>query len=128
MAMTRRMDRVNVLLQREISRVLASELKDPRLPTIVSVTRVDTSRDLSTARVYVSVLGDQEDKSNAMRALKSAAGFIRKNMRSSLELRNLPAVEFRLDETIELGAEVSKIISQVASEQQAGEDSAPPKV
>ena len=126
--MTRRMDRVNVLLQREISRVLASELKDPRLPTIVSVTRVDTSRDLSTARVYVSVLGDQEDKSNAMRALKSAAGFIRKNMRSSLELRNLPAVEFRLDETIELGAEVSKIISQVASEQGAGEDSAQPKV
>ena len=126
--MTRRMDRVNVLLQREISRVLASELKDPRLPTIVSVTRVDTSRDLSRARVYVSVLGDQDDKSNAMRALKSAAGFIRKNMRSSLELRNLPAVEFRLDETIELGAEVSNIISQVASEQEAGDDSAQPKV
>ena len=126
MAMVRRIDRVNGLLRQEISRVLASELKDPRLPTVVSVMRVDTSRDLRTARVYVSVLGDQCDKSNALRALKSAAGFIRRKIRSSLELRNLPTVEFRLDETLERGSEVSEIISRVIREDETGENLATP--
>ena len=124
--MVRRIDRVNGLLRQEISRVLASELKDPRLPTVVSVMRVDTSRDLRTARVYVSVLGDQCDKSNALRALKSAAGFIRRKIRSSLELRNLPTVEFRLDETLERGSEVSEIISRVIREDETGENLATP--
>ena len=112
--MPRRMDRVNVLLRDEISRVLATELKDPRLPVVVSVTHVSASRDTRSARVFVSVMGDEDEKANALKALKSAAGFVHRQLRKKLSLKNLPAIEFRLDESIQRGAEMQSLISDVA--------------
>ena len=112
--MTRRMDRVNVLLREEISRQLATELKDPRISSMVSVTRVDTSPDLGLAKVYVSVLGDQTAKSSTLVALKSASGFIHRSMRDHIALRKVPSVDFYLDESIEQGAKVLKLISDAA--------------
>ena len=78
--MTRRMERVNVLLRQEISRILVEELKDPRLSSLVSIIRVDTAPDLSTARVYISVLGNVDEKTNTMTALKSASGYVRRTV------------------------------------------------
>lgn len=119
--MTRRMDRVNVLLRQEISRVLASELKDPRLPDIVSVTRVDTSPDLRAAKVFVSVLGGKEEKATTLKVLRSASGFIRRDMRGYLTLKNLPTISFFIDDSIEKGDEVLKLISEVAPGPEAAE-------
>ena len=115
--MTRRIERVNAVLRQEMSRILATELKDPRISSWVSVIRVDTTPDLRSAKVYVSVLGDQTDKSNTIKALRSAAGFVRKSMRVSL--RSVPVVEFRLDETIEQGANVLNLINEAASGSEA---------
>ena len=112
--MNRRVERVNVLLRDEISRVLLSELRDPRLASMVSVIRVDTSADLSLARVYVSVLGDQTDKHNTLKALKSASGYVYKSIRRHMTLRTVPSLEFRIDETIEHGSELLRLISEVA--------------
>ena len=112
--MNRRMQRVNVVLRDEISHVLAEELRDPRLSSIVSVTRVSTSPDLSAAKVYVSVLGDEDDKRNTLKALRSAAGYVRKNIRRKISLKSVPHVEFHIDETIEQGAEMLKLIDEVA--------------
>ena len=72
--MNRRMERVNVLLREEISRILANELNDPRISTIVSITRVEASPDLRHAKVHVSVFGDEQNKQNTIIALKSASG------------------------------------------------------
>ena len=110
--MNRRMERVNVLLHHEISRVLAEEVKDPRVSAVVSVTRVETSPDLHRARAYVSVMGDQVDKKATLKALRSAAGFVRRSLHDRVVLRSVPTVEFVIDESIERGAEVLKIIDE----------------
>ena len=121
--MSRRIDRVNVLLQQAISSVLAEDLRDPRLGEMVSVVRVDTSPDLGNARVYVSVLGDEDAKVGSMRALKSAAGFVHKQLRGRVTLRSVPAVEFRLDESIETGSDLLSLISRVRPADGPGKES-----
>lgn len=112
--MNRRMDRVNVLLRQEISRVMATELRDPRLSTVVSVTYVDASPDLRHAKVYISVLGDENQKKNTLIALKSASGFIHRAMREGIGMKSLPFLYFYLDNSIERGAEILDMIHQVA--------------
>lgn len=111
--MSRRLERVNVVLRQAISSVLAEDLRDPRFAQMVSVVRVDTSPDLGNARVYVSVLGDDEAKASSMKALKSAAGFVNRRVRDQVALRNVPVMEFRLDESIEAGADLLSLISRV---------------
>ena len=115
--MSRRMNRVNALLREEISRVVASELRDPRLSSMVSVTHVDASPDLHRARAYVSVLGDESEKKSTMKALRSAAGFIQRSMRGRIVLRAIPLLDFTLDESIEKGAELLQRIDEVNAEQ-----------
>ena len=112
--MTRRIDRVNGLLRQEISRVLTTELRDPRLSSLVSITHVKTSADLHHAKVYVSVLAEPSVKKTTLEGLKSAAGFISRTMRERVTLRTIPQLEFYLDESIEQGAEVLKMIRDVA--------------
>jgi len=120
--MTRRMDRVNALLRQEISRVLAVELRDPRLASVVSVTLVDASPDLRHANVLISVLGDKSEKRRTLKALKSAAGFIHRNLRQKLTIKAVPSLDFHLDESIEHGTEVLRIIDQVTSTSETHEE------
>ena len=80
---------------------------------MASVTRVDTSRDLSFARVYVSVLGTDQEKADTMQALAAAAGFIHRAIRPHLRMRNVPHLAFHLDEAIEKGAEMIAFIDEV---------------
>ena len=111
--MSHRIERVNVLLRQEIGSVVADELKDPRISSIVSITRVETSRDLGFAKVYVSVLGTDQEKSDTLRALGSAAGFIHRSIRPNLRMRSVPHLAFYLDEAIERGAEMVAFIDKV---------------
>ena len=112
--MTRRMDRVNVLLRQEISRVLTTGIKDPRITSIVSVTQVDASPDLRNARVGVSVLGDEAQKQSTLKALRSASGFIHREMRGKLSLRSMPSLDFYVDDSIERGAELLEKIMELS--------------
>lgn len=112
--MSRRIDRVNGLLRQEIGRVLTTRLKDPRLSSIMSVTRVDTSADLRRARVFVSVLGDETAKQLTLRALRSAAGFIHRDVRRHLTMKAVPVLTFQIDESIEQGAEMLRKIRALA--------------
>ena len=111
--MSRRTDRVNGLLRQEISGVLATEIKDHRLPALVSVTKVEVSPDLRGAKVFVSVLGDDSEKAVALKVLLSATGFIHRILRKKLNLRSVPILEFRLDESIEKDIEFQKLLSQM---------------
>ena len=121
--MTRRMERVNVLLRQEISGIVAAVLKDPRLSAFITVTRVDATPDLSRARVYVSVMGSKAEKDNTLKALRSASGFVRSTLRDRITLRRVPGVEFRIDESIEQGARVLKLIDEVAPGPESGAES-----
>ena len=119
--MARRLDRINVLLRQEISRVISSELRDPRLSLIVSVTRVDTSADMRHAKVFVSVLGSPSEKQSTLKGLKSAAGFIHRDMRHNLKLRSVPSLYFQLDQSIELAAEFQERINEAAPRSETDE-------
>ena len=117
--MNRRIDRVNMLLRKEISRVMANELRDPRLSKVVSVTHVDTTSNLRFAKVYVSVLGGDEDKRGTMDALNSASGYIHRTVRDSVTLKVMPFLRFQLDESIERGALLSDMIEDAVAEEGA---------
>ena len=119
--MNRRVDRVNSMLREQISQVLSSELSDPRLSSMVSVIRVSCARDLSTAKVLVSVLGTPEEKKATLAGLKSAAGYVRRSLLGRTSLKKVPAVQFVVDDSIERGAELLKLIEEVAPEPEDGE-------
>lgn len=110
--MTRRLDRINVLLRQEISQLISTELKDPRLSDIVSITRVDTSADLRHAKVFVSVLGSPLEQRRTIKGLKSASGFVRRHILHNLDLKTVPSLYFQLDQSIELGARLMDKINE----------------
>ena len=112
---TQRQERVQRLLREEISQLLLRRLKDPRLH-LVSLTDVEVSPDLRSARVFVSVLGDAAYKEQALKALRGAAGFVREALRKTLRLRHIPELQFFLDEALERGARVWDLLEQVARE------------
>ena len=103
--------RVSHDVQRSLSRII-SELKDPRIGLMTSVTRCEVTKDLKECKCYISVLGDEEA---TMQGLVSAKGFIRKQLASSLNLRNTPELIYVLDNSIEYGASMSKRIEEVIS-------------
>ncbi len=108
----KRLDRVNQLIKEEVSTLLQRELKDPRLG-FVTVTDVETSPDLRTAKVFVSVLGGEEQWRGSLAALVSARGFIRNWLRQHLDLRVTPALEFRADHSMEHAARIQELLKQL---------------
>lgn len=123
--MTRRADRINGLLRQEISHLLSREIKDPRLNGIISITEVQTSSDLRNARVFVSVLGDQDTKDAALDGIQSAASFLRRSLRDRLKLRYVPFLKFALDETIEDADALLRVMDRLQDDPVPMPDSAP---
>ena len=106
-----RIDRISEEVKKELSMIIR-ELKDPRLSkAVVSVVNVNVTKDLKFAKAFISVLGNEEIQKGAMDALKSAAGFIRKEVGHRINLRNTPEFTFVLDNSIEYGAHISQVIS-----------------
>ena len=114
--------RINAEVQRELSSILRSEIKDPRIGTMTSVTGAQVAPDLKTFRVYISVLGDERVKEETIRGLKSAEGYIRRMLARNLNLRNTPELTFVLDQSIEYGVHMSKLIDEVVEKEKGGED------
>ena len=104
--------RINGEVQRELSNIIR-ELKDPRVGIITSVTAVEVTPDLKYCKAYISVLGDDETKAETLAGLKSAAGFIRRELARTVNLRNTPEIKFIMDESIEYGMRMSKLIDDV---------------
>ena len=105
--------RVAQLMKREIAAVLGRELRDPRLASLVSVTDVEVTPDLSFARVYVSVLEGGMDRAQALEGLRHAAGYIRHLLAPRLGLREVPELRFVHDDSIERGARVEEILRKL---------------
>jgi ribosome-binding factor A len=111
--MSRRTERLNALFRNEISSLIVRGIKDPRISGVVTVTRVDISNDLSYATVFVSVYGSALEKRNTIKALKSATGFIRRELLSRITIRVMPVLRFKLDESIAQGNEILELIDSL---------------
>lgn len=106
-----RINRISEEVRRELSDIVQNDIKDPRLPKMVSILNVNVTKDLRYAKVYISVLGTEEDKKNALSALKSAAGYIRREIGHRIQLRYTPEMQFEVDNSIEKGAYITKLIN-----------------
>ncbi len=117
-----RIDRISEEVRRELSDIIQNSIKDPRLPRFVSVTGVRVAKDLKHAKAFVSVLGTEEQKQDAIKALVHAAGFIRHEIGQRVRLRFTPEFHFQLDDSIEHGIRIGKLISDTmaASRQSDG--------
>ena len=110
--MSRRTERVNDLLREEISDLLLREMRDPRIGGLVTITEVDVSPDFRHAKVYVSVLGSDEEKTGTFRALDAAAHFLERELRKRLTMRRTPELAFLPDDSIERGARILSLLDQ----------------
>ena len=113
--MTHRPEKVEQFIKEELSQILQREVRDPRIG-FVSVTDVEVSVDLRHARVFVSVLGTPEEKAATMEGLTSASRYIRRELGQRLQMRFTPEISFRLDESIERGSRVMKLLGEVKNE------------
>lgn len=111
-----RMIRINDAIQREISQILRADMKDPRIGTITSVLKVDTTNDLKYCKVYVSILGDAEKKAEVMEGINHAAGYIRRLIAERINLRITPELKFILDDSLEYSFKIDKIIKDINNE------------
>ena len=112
--MSQRLDRVDELLRQEIGAILAKEVNDPRIG-FVTVTKVETTPDLSMARVWVSVIGTPEERKATVRALEHAMPFVRRLLGERIRIRRIPVLHVRRDETIDRGTRILKLIDDIES-------------
>ena len=107
-----RQDRIAEEMRKELSDIIQYEMKDPRVKGLVSVTHVAVSRDISSATVYVSSLGDEQEQLEMLKAIKQAAGFIRGELANRLRLRFIPELNFKGDNSIQAGARINALLNQ----------------
>ena len=110
-----RINKINEEVRRELSSVIR-DLKDVRIPMMTSVVAVRVTNDLSYAKVYISVMGDEDTQKKAVEGLKSASGFVRREIGRRLQLRHTPEFIFELDHSIEQGAHINQIIHDINNE------------
>ena len=112
---SQRLARINDEIKKEVSQLIRHELSDPRIGDMTSVTKVDTSGDLSHCKIYVSVLGNDKENAAALEGLKNAAGFIRKHIAGTVNLRQTPKLSFLLDDSVAQHMKIEAILREVNS-------------
>ena len=110
--------RINGEDQKELSRIISREINDPRIHPMTSVTQVMVTPDLKECKAYISVLGNEEAQADTLAGLKSASGYIRRELARSINLRNTPEITFCMDQSIEYAINMSKKIDDVMRGQQ----------
>ena len=105
--------RINGEVQKELSKIIQNEIKDPRIAPMTSVVAAEVAPDLKTCKAYISVLGDEKAAADTLAGLKSAEGYIRRQLARSVNLRNTPEIRFILDQSIAYGVNMSHLIDEV---------------
>lgn len=113
----KRLNRIAEEIKKVSAEIIDHELKDPRINKMTSITKVDVTNDLSYANIYISVLGDDQEQKNTLEGLRSAKGFIRREIGNRVDLRHLPEPVFYLDKSIEQGIYISNLIDKVRKEE-----------
>ena len=120
--MKNRIARISAEMQREISCIIREDLKDNRIPEIVSVMRADVTNDLAHAKVYISVYGKEGQGATVVEALNSAAGYIRKLLGTRMQLRTIPQLHFVNDDSIEYSVHISQVLNDLNLDGGNGEE------
>ncbi|MDD6616349.1 MAG: 30S ribosome-binding factor RbfA [Lachnospiraceae bacterium] len=105
--------RINGEVQKELSSIIRNEVKDPRIAEMTSVVSVEVAPDLKTCKAYISVLGNEKAAADTLAGLRSAEGYIRRQLARNVNLRNTPEIRFILDQSIAYGVTMSKLIDDV---------------
>ncbi|MDO4303458.1 MAG: 30S ribosome-binding factor RbfA [Bacillota bacterium] len=105
--------RINGEVQRTLAEIIRGDIKDPRISPLTSVVSVEVAPDLKTCKAWISVYGDEEAEKATLEGLKSAEGFIRKELARRINLRNTPEIRFIVDQSIAYGVRMSKLIDEV---------------
>jgi len=119
--MTQRTDRIDQLLRQEIGEILARDIQDPRIG-FVTITDVETAPDLSTARVWVSVIGQPEERDQTLKALQRAMPFVRHELGGRVRLRRIPELHVRLDDTAQRGTRVLQLLAELEAGEAPAEE------
>ena len=114
--------RVNGEVQKVLAEIIRGELKDPRINPMTTVMEVEVAPDLKSAKAYISVLGDKESQENTLAGLNSAMGFVRNQLAKRINLRNTPEIRFIMDQSVEYGINMSKLIDEVNAKMHQKED------
>lgn len=110
-----RTGRVGEQIKKELSQLIQTEMKDPRIG-FITVTGVEVTNDLSQAKVYLSVLGDDEQKAASLKGLEKANGFLRSELGKRIRLRHVPELIFKFDESIEYGSRIEKLLGEIGEQ------------
>lgn len=113
-----RTDRLNSLLKEVISEVITREVRNPKVNVLITVTKVEISKDLQHARVFISVIGTAQEKNSTLKALESAAGFIGISAAKKVTMRYFPQLTFKLDMSVEKQGRIDELLSKIHDEQQ----------
>ena len=113
--------RINMEVQRELSEIIRGGIKDPRIHPMTSVIAVEVTPDLKYCKAYISVLGNEDAGKATIEGLKSAEGYVRRELARRINLRNTPELKFILDQSIEYGVNMSKLIDEVTKDLHQGE-------
>lgn len=116
-----RTDRLNSLLKEVISEVIRDDVRNPHVAELFTVTRVDITKDLHYAKVYISVIGDEKKKEETITALNSAAGFIAVNASKKVTMRYFPELTFRLDDSVDKHMRIQELLDQISEEKSTRE-------
>lgn len=119
---TQRTDRLNSLLKEVISDVIRKQVRNPHVNELVTVTRVEITKDLHYAKVYISVIGTSEQKTETINALQSAAGFIAVQSSKQVVMRYFPELQFKLDDSVEKHMRIEELLEEIAEEKQKRTD------
>ena len=111
-----RIDSINSLLKREISRVISLDVKDHRLGQLVSITSVSTSRALQNATAHVTVLGDSKVKKDTIHGLNSASKFIQRILRKELNIKHIPSIRFVIDDSLDEADKILKLLNSASTD------------
>jgi len=115
---SKRNERISMELKKEISNILLTEIKDPRLTAMPGVIAVKVTEDMSYADIFVSLYGDEKSKDDTLKAIKSATGFIRRQLSRRLKLRYVPELRFNCDNFIEQGFKINSILESLKKDKE----------
>ena len=113
-----RSNRIGEEIKKEVVLLIRNGIKDPRVDSLLSITDVEVTRDLSYATIYISRYGSEQQRQDALDGMKAAAGFIRSELSRRLKLRTVPELIFKLDDSLEYGAKIETILHQIHEDEQ----------
>jgi ribosome-binding factor A len=115
-----RISKVGEEIKRELSKMILEEMKDPRVKGLISITYVEVTNDLRYAKVYISIMANAEERAVTLQALEKASGYLRSELAKKIKIRYTPELIFKVDDSIEYGAKINKILAAI--NQKEGEE------